>query len=307
MSLDPALRERIAAILASHRVVLFMKGTRAAPRCGFSAGAVGTLDGLLEAYHDIDVLADADLREGIKAYGNWPTIPQLYIGGELVGGSDIIQQLAGSGELHALLGVAAPDRTPPAITITAPAADAIRAALADAGDDRLHVAIDGRYRTQFLLKPAAGDEIRAESAGIEVLFDLPSAQRARGLVIDWAETVQGAGLVIRNPNAPAAVKDLGVRELQAELAAGRITVVDVRPAEDRALAPFPAARVLEPSTMAALEALPKDTPLAFLCHHGNSSRAAAEHFRGLGFRNLCNIEGGIDAWSREVDASVPRY
>ena len=307
MSLDPALRERIAGILASHRVVLFMKGTRAAPRCGFSAGAVGTLDGLLEAYHDIDVLADADLREGIKAYGNWPTIPQLYIGGELVGGSDIIQQLAGSGELHALLGVAAPDRTPPAITITAPAADAIRAALADAGDDRLHVAIDGRYRTQFLLKPAAGDEIRAESAGIEVLFDLASAQRARGLVIDWAETVQGAGLVIRNPNAPAAVKDLGVRELQAELAAGRITVVDVRPAEDRALAPFPAARVLEPSTMAAIEALPKDTPLAFLCHHGNSSRAAAEHFRGLGFRNLCNIEGGIDAWSREVDASVPRY
>ena len=98
MSLDPALRERIAGILASHRVVLFMKGTRAAPRCGFSAGAVGTLDGLLEAYHDIDVLADADLREGIKAYGNWPTIPQLYIGGELVGGSDIIQQLAGSGD-----------------------------------------------------------------------------------------------------------------------------------------------------------------------------------------------------------------
>ena len=307
MSLDPALRERIAGILASHRVVLFMKGTRAAPRCGFSAGAVGTLDGLLEAYHDIDVLADADLREGIKAYGNWPTIPQLYVGGELVGGADIIQQLAGSGELHALLGVAAPDRTPPAITITAPAADAIRAALADAGDDRLHVAIDGRYRTQFLLKPAAGDEIRAESAGIEVLFDLASAQRARGLVIDWAETVQGAGLVIRNPNAPAAVKDLGVRELQAELAAGRITVVDVRPAEDRALAPFPSARVLDPSTMAALEALPKDTPLAFLCHHGNSSRAAAEHFRGLGFRNLCNIEGGIDAWSREIDASVPRY
>lgn len=307
MSLDPALRERIAGILASHRVVLFMKGTRAAPRCGFSAGAVGTLDGLLESYHDIDVLADGDLREGIKAYGNWPTIPQLYVGGELVGGADIIQQLAGSGELHALLGVAAPDRTPPAITITAPAADAIRAALADAGDDRLHVAIDGRYRTQFLLKPATGSEIRAESAGIEVLFDLASAQRARGLVIDWAETVQGAGLVIRNPNAPAAVKSMDVRELQAALADGRVTVIDVRPAEDRARAPFPPARVLDPSTMAALEALPKDTPLAFLCHHGNSSRSAAEHFRELGFRNLCNVEGGIDAWSREIDAGVPRY
>jgi monothiol glutaredoxin len=307
MSLAPALRDRIAGILGTHHVVLFMKGTRAAPRCGFSAGAVGTLDGLIERYHDVDVLSDPDLREGIKAYGNWPTIPQLYVGGELVGGSDIIQQLASTGELHAVLGVAAPDRTAPAITITEPAAEAIRAALADAGEDRLHVAIDGQFRTQFLLKPADGHEIAAEAAGIEVLFDLASAQRARGLVIDWVETVQGAGLVIRNPNAPAAVKSIGVVELQAELAAGLVTVIDVRPAPDRARAPFAAARVLDADSVAALEALPKDTPLAFLCHHGISSRSAAERFRELGFRNVRNVEGGIDAWSREVDAAIPRY
>lgn len=307
MSLDPALRERIAGILGTHRVVLFMKGTRQAPRCGFSAGAVETLNGLLDSFHDVDVLADPELREGIKAYGNWPTIPQLYVAGELVGGADIIAQLAGSGELHAVLGVPAPDRTPPQVTITPAAAEAIRGAMADAGDDRLHLAIDGRYRAQFLLKPAQGHEIRAESAGIELLLDLASAQRARGLVIDWADTVQGAGLVIRNPNAPAAVKAMDVKALQAALAAGRVTVVDVRPAPDRALAPFPAARVLDDSTRAALEALPKDTPLAFLCHHGNSSRRAAEYFSELGFRDVCNVEGGIDAWSREIDPALPRY
>ena len=84
-------------------------------------------------------------------------------------------------------------------------------------------------------------------------------------------------------------------------------MLDVRPAQDRALAPFARATVLDQGSLAAIEALPKDTPLAFLCHHGNSSRAAAEHFRGLGFREVYNVEGGIDAWSREVDPTVPRY
>jgi monothiol glutaredoxin len=307
MNLDPVVRQRIEGLLSSNRVVLFMKGTRNAPRCGFSAAAANALNGLVDDYLSVDVLADEDIRNGIKAYGNWPTIPQLYVGGELVGGSDIILGMLNSGELHQVLGVPAPDRTPPQISVTERAASAIREAMADAGSDRLHLSIDPQFRAQFQLKPATGNEIRAESNGIEVLFDLHSAQRARGLEVDWAETVQGAGLVIRNPNAPPAVKPMDVRALKAELDAGRVTVVDVRPAGDRARAPFPAARVLDEDTMAELSALPKDTRLAFLCHHGNSSRSAAEHFRGLGFRDVNNVEGGIDAWSCEVDASVPRY
>jgi monothiol glutaredoxin len=81
----------------------------------------------------------------------------------------------------------------------------------------------------------------------------------------------------------------------------------VRPPADRAKAPFPAARAIDPDAVRELEALPKDTPLAFLCHHGNSSRSAAEHFRQLGFTKVFNVEGGIDAWSREIDPAVPRY
>jgi monothiol glutaredoxin len=307
MSLEPALRSRIERLLADNRVVLFMKGTRQAPRCGFSAAATGALNGLLDEYLTVDVLEDDAIRNGIKAYGNWPTIPQLYVGGELVGGSDIILGLLESGELHQLLGVPAPDRTAPQIRISEAAAKAIRAAMADAGDAALHLAIDDRFRAQFELKPATGSEIRSEAAGIEVHFDLASAQRARGLEIDWAETVRGAGLVIRNPNAPASVKPLQVAELKAALAAGAITVIDVRPAADRERAPFVAARVLDEGTMGELAALPKDTALAFICHHGNSSRGAAEHFAGLGFRNVSNVEGGIDAWSREIDPTIPRY
>src|SRR3954471_22547371 len=128
-----SVRVRIETLLQQHPVVLFMKGTRSAPRCGFSAAASGVLNELLPAYLGIDVLEDPQLREGIKAYGNWPTIPQLYVKGELVGGADIVQSMYSSGELQELFGLPKPDRTPPALTITDTAAKAIREALADAG------------------------------------------------------------------------------------------------------------------------------------------------------------------------------
>jgi len=305
MSAD--IRARIDALLDQNRIVLFMKGTRHAPRCGFSAGTAGLLNELLDDYASIDVLEDPALREGIKVYGNWPTIPQLYVNKELIGGADIVQSMYNSGELHDLLGLPKPDRTSPELTITDAAAEAIRAGLADAGDAALHLSIDARFQAQFFLRPASGGEIRSQSNGIDILFDVASAQRARGIVIDWVESMQGAGLSIHNPNAPKPVQPLDVQSLQQRLGRGDITVIDVRPPQDRSLAPFAAARILDEDTLAPLSALPKETPLAFLCHHGNSSRSAAEHFRSLGFRDVYNVEGGIDAWSREVDATIPRY
>jgi len=307
MTLSPDVRSRIEHLLAQHPVVLFMKGTRASPRCGFSAAAVGALDSVLDGYHDVDVLADPEIREGIKAYGDWPTIPQLYVRGELVGGSDIIQSMMNSGELHRMFGAPEPDRTPPAITLSEPAAAAIREALEDADDAVLHLSIDGRYQARFELRPAEGNEIVAHAGGIALHFDPASARRADGLEIGWAESVQGAGFVLNNPNAPAGVAPLSVQDLAARLHAGTIRVLDVRPLADRMRVPFPAGTVLDQDTASRIAQLPKDTPLAFLCHHGNSSRNAAEHFRGLGFTKVYNVEGGIDAWSRQVDPSVPRY
>ena len=108
MSLDPALRSRIESLLQSNRVVLFMKGQPTMPQCGFSAKAVGALQDLGVDFAHVNVLADQEIREGIKVYGDWPTIPQLYIDGELVGGSDIIEQMTNSGELATLLGLQAP-------------------------------------------------------------------------------------------------------------------------------------------------------------------------------------------------------
>jgi monothiol glutaredoxin len=307
--LSPDTRQRIERTLADHRVVLFMKGDRQSPRCGFSAKAVGILDALVPDYATVDVLADAEIREGIKEYGQWPTIPQLYVGSELVGGSDIIEGMLNSGELHELLGLSAPDRSPPTITITPAAAEAIARAMADVEPGvGLHLTVDPRFNAQFQLKPVTGQEIVAEAAGLRIHFDLASAPRAQGIAIDWVEDVRGSGLSISNPLAPPAVKPISVRELHDRIVAGAIDVIDVRPPQARALAPFTSPHeVLDEDSHDRLAALPKDLPLAFLCHHGNSSRQAAEHFRSLGFHELYNVEGGIDAWSLEIDPSIPRY
>ena len=307
MSLDSTTRERIETLLKDHRVVLFMKGDRRQPMCGFSAAATNTLNELLPDYHTVNVLEDAEIREGIKAYGDWPTIPQLYVEGELVGGSDIIRQMYTSGELHTLFGAAAPDRTPPEITITDAAAEAIRQGTANAQGVVLHLEIGPDHSAGFQLAAAGEHDIVVQANGLDVHFDPASAQRAKGIVIDWVSTVQGEGLSLKFPGAQE-IKSLSVQQLQARLAAHDITLIDVRPAHGRAqAAPRAQARILEDEGYESLAALPKDTALAFICHHGVSSRSMAERFAAHGFSNLHNVEGGMDAWASEVDSSVPRY
>jgi monothiol glutaredoxin len=96
-------QERIAEIVGKNDVVLFMKGTVLFPQCGFSSRAVAILDHLGVPFETVDVLQDQEIRAGIKDYSDWPTIPQLYVKGEFVGGSDIMLEMFESGELQALV------------------------------------------------------------------------------------------------------------------------------------------------------------------------------------------------------------
>jgi monothiol glutaredoxin len=99
------IQQRIKGEVTAHPVVLFMKGSPQFPQCGFSALAVQVLNACgVEEFHSVDVLADNDIRQGIKEYANWPTIPQLYVNGAFVGGSDIMREMYQSGELQRLLG-----------------------------------------------------------------------------------------------------------------------------------------------------------------------------------------------------------
>ena len=96
-------KTKIDEMVKSKDVVLFMKGTKAMPQCGFSSKVAGVLNYMGIDYSDVNVLEDADIRQGIKEYSDWPTIPQLYVKGEFVGGCDIITELTLSGELDTML------------------------------------------------------------------------------------------------------------------------------------------------------------------------------------------------------------
>lgn len=103
------VNERIQTLLDENSVVLFMKGTQNFPMCGFSARAISILQDLGVQFKDVNVLEDDEIRDGIKTFGNWPTIPQLYVGKKLVGGSDIMMEMYQSGELQDLLKTSAAD------------------------------------------------------------------------------------------------------------------------------------------------------------------------------------------------------
>lgn len=300
--LNDDLRQKIASLIAADDVVLFMKGTRDAPRCGFSAAVVEILDEIVPSYRTVDVLADADIREGIKLFSDWPTIPQLYIKGEFVGGADIAKEMFANGELAKKLGVAQPKAVSVVVTLTPSAAKMLAPHRDNEPADArfLRLAVDARFRPQLGFDKKNDGDAVTSSEGFDIVVDAGSAKRANGIVIDAGE----GGFKIENPNEPARVKEIGPKELRAKMAAGPIALYDTRSEGERAMAKIDGAKMLDDDEIAGL---PKDTPLYFHCHHGGRSQRTAQMYVERGYKNVFNLAGGIDAWSVEVDPRVPRY
>jgi monothiol glutaredoxin len=305
MSLNEATRSRIQKYIDTNRIVLFMKGNRNQPQCGFSARAVGILLDLGEPFETVDVLRDAEIRSGIKDFSEWPTIPQLYIDKEFVGGSDIVTQMATSGELHKMLGVTIVEPTPPTITLT----DAMVAVLKEhatnsGGYPRLEVSPQFEYGLGF--GPKVAGDFAVESNGVTLLVDRGSAKRADGMTLDY-QPGSGGGVIVDNPNEPPGVAQIDVFQLQEKLKEGGLTLFDVRTPEEREIASVEGAVALDRTGMATLASLDRSTEIAFLCHHGVRSQQAAEYYLRQGFKTVFNVSGGIDAWSLNVDSSIARY
>ncbi|MEB3161763.1 MAG: Grx4 family monothiol glutaredoxin [Prochlorothrix sp.] len=104
--MNPELKARLDNLVQQNKIMVFMKGSKLMPQCGFSNNVVQILNTLAVPFETCDVLSDPDIRQGIKEYSNWPTIPQVYVNGEFVGGSDILIELYQSGELQQMLEVA---------------------------------------------------------------------------------------------------------------------------------------------------------------------------------------------------------
>jgi len=222
--LDTQLKTRIDQMIAGDAVFLFMKGNPTFPQCGFSNQVVQILKAYDVPFGSFDVLSDSEIRQGIKAYSDWPTIPQLYVKGEFIGGCDIVRESWESGELTELLKTAHPDRE---------------------------------------LTP---------------------------------------------PKPPKKPQNIGPKEAQAMLGQDGMRFLDVRTREEREIASVDGFELLDQNlAQSLLEHCDKETPLVFMCHFGGRSGQAAEYFAAQGFQKTYNIEGGIDAWSQEIDDSIARY
>jgi len=306
-----SVQEQIKDTVENHKVVLFMKGTRMFPQCGFSARAIEILKSSgAKKIKDVNVLTDPEVRQGIKDFSNWPTIPQCYIDGKFVGGSDILTEMYESGELHELLGGEPPQvaSEPPTITITDKAKKAFAQALSEAGDDVLRFDVSSSFSYDLYFGPKNGNDLITTSNGIGIHTAPAAAARIEGTQIDFVDGPDGAGFKIDNPNEPARVDNIRPSELNKLLDAGdTVHLFDVRSEKERGIAAIAAAKPFDGAAQDQIAQLPKDSMLVFHCHHGVRSRSVAEQVLSQGYTKVYNLTGGIDAWSVDVDDSVPRY
>ena len=304
--MNPSLRENITQTLQENPVVLYMKGTRTAPQCGFSARLVEILDGLLSEYATVNVLADPAVREGIKEFSSWPTIPQLYVRGEFVGGTDIVAALHESGELGEKLGDLMSTRLP---TVTL--SDAARAELSSAIEsptECIRLDVTPTFEHDLAVGIPDPRDVIVDAGGVRVSMPRGAMARADGIRIDILQTPEGPAFKIDNPNEPARVKRVTPAELHARLTRGdELLLVDVRTDEEREIAQLEQGRALDAALHDEIGKGSRDRTIVVYCHHGSRSQRAAEELVEQGFRDVYNLVGGINAWSMDVDPDVPMY
>jgi monothiol glutaredoxin len=305
--MSDSVKTQLDDLIKKNRVLLFMKGNKHFPQCGFSAQVIQILKETGAKFETVNVLQDPAIREGIKEYSSWPTIPQLYVDGEFIGGCDIVKEMYASGDLQKKLGVEDKPVASPTITLDEGAVKAIKGA--DEGNgDVLRLEIGPQFQYDLYFAPKKPGDVEVVAGGVTICLDRQSAKQANGMSVSWVDTADGGAFRIENPNEPVRVKSLSAPELKKWMDDGKkFELFDVRTDEERNIAKVDRARSLEGDGEKALTSLSKDTPIVFMCHHGMRSRNAAERILREGFTQVFNLEGGIDAWSQKVDSSVPRY
>jgi monothiol glutaredoxin len=305
-NMTPTTRDNITQLVQQNPVVLYMKGTRTAPQCGFSARVVEILDGLLTDYKTVNVLADAELREGIKEFSSWPTIPQLYVRGEFVGGSDIVTALNESGELAEKLGDLVSVRAPK-ITVTEAAKNELAQAI-ESANECIRLDVSPSFEHDLAVGVPDPKDLIVDAGGFGVSVPRGSAARADGIRIDLVPTPEGPAFKIDNPNEPQRVKPLIPAELHARMTRGDdLLLVDVRTPEEREIAKIEGSRALDSALHDEIGKGSRERSIVVYCHHGSRSERAAQELAQQGFRDVYNLVGGIHGWSMDVDPDVPMY
>ena len=226
---------------------------------------------------------------------------------EFVGGCDIIRDLDGQGQLAGLLG-ADTDVQEPKLSLTENAKAELDKAIEEGEDKTIRIEISPDYRYNLGFDKAQDQDFQIKSLDYTLVIDPASARRAENLVIDFLNEANASGFKITNDAAPATVQAITPTAMKSKLDAGEtLEFLDVRTPEERNIAKIESTQLLDQALIEKVSDMDKNTTLVFHCHHGGRSQQAAQHFIGLGFKNVYNLTGGIDAWSAEVDTNIPRY
>ncbi len=281
--------EQVEAAISSDDVVVFMKGTREAPSCGFSAQIVEVLNHLLPNYSTFDVRNDPLLRQAVKSRSGWPTFPQLYIRGEFVGGSDIAKELFVTGELAARLGLARTELPDPELRVSRPALDALER-LAAGEPIRLELDAQGDANLSVSTKQPSDIEIPVER--VRFVLDVLTASRVDGLRIDYVS--EPGGFVLTRPttvglSAPQ-VAEMLASEQNAPL------LVDCRTLAEFRQATLPKAEHLTRDLLHSLSTGAEGRRVVFFCRNGNRAQNVAEHFSIMWAKPALYLKGGLEGW-----------
>lgn len=286
------LRAKLQAMVDSHDVVLFMKGTRQQPQCGFSNRVVSILEELEIDYQTYNVFSDPDIRSGMKDFSMWPTFPQLYIKQEFVGGCDLVTEMMQSGELPGMLGVTLEDVEPPTVHCSPNILNLFKESLATHGGG-IHIDVSKNFQYDIFIGPKSNGQVESIVDGVPFYFSRGSAKRANGISLDFKDGDNG-GVLIDNPNEPK-FEDIAVSDVEAWVADNPTAkVYQIGVTADQVL---PFATLLDASAHQEIGQLPKDHPIAFMCVMGVRSQHAAKDLAFQGYSNVFNIVGGLTAWN----------
>lgn len=286
------LRAKLQAMVDSHDVVLFMKGTRQQPQCGFSNRVVSILEELEIDYQTYNVFSDPDIRSGMKDFSMWPTFPQLYIKQEFVGGCDLVTEMMQSGELPGMLGVTLEDVEPPTVHCSPNILNLFKESLATHGGG-IHIDVSKNFQYDIFIGPKSNGQVESIVDGVPFYFSRGSAKRANGISLDFKDGDNG-GVLIDNPNEPK-FEDITVSDVEAWVADNPTAkIYQIGVTADQVL---PFATLLDATAHQEIGQLPKDHPIAFMCVMGVRSQHAAKDLAFQGYSNVFNIVGGLTAWN----------
>ena len=289
------IQSKILKIIQDNKIILFMKGTKEKPQCGFSANAIKILDELIDDYHTINVLENPKIRKGIKEFSDWPTIPQLYIQEKFIGGCDIVQEMMNSGELLQILKIDIKVNNKIKIEINKEAQEKIKQFLNKfKRKNILRISVNAQYEHFLNIDDKKINDTCIDYNEFQVIMNKLSSSRANGLKITFHKKNNIEGFKIYNPNAPIKPKKITTLDLKNLLKSDKkYTLLDIRKKDEWNKSHLKEAILLCEKPKTFLKLLNKKDKIIIVCNFGNRSLIMAKKIIKLGFQNVYSLSGGI--------------